>query len=306
MIPVAIAFTPNYFVPAATMLHSLFRNADMEQQYTVYCLESEEIPQRQKDMLGLLTCGRNVTYSFLHVNSLPPGTAISSRYSEAALYRLMLPELLPDLDRILYLDSDIIIRRDIARVFSETDVTDMLLAAVAEPPIEDQEPKRKAMGLDPRQYFNSGFLILNLDLMRREASSTAMLDLLKDDSLEFPDQDALNQVCKGRVRFIHPSNNSIRTFFIDKYRPAFLGMYSASDLDEVITGGNIHYTGGKPWNMHTVQFGAWWDEYRMLPDSIRQEWTPRHSIIALARFCSTDFGRKAVELARKAKSIFAK
>ncbi len=302
MIPVAIAFTPNYFVPAATMLHSLFRHAGKEHEYRVYCLESQEIPQRQKDMLEQLSCGRNVTYSFIKVSSLPPGTSISSRYSEAALYRLMLPELLPDLDRILYLDSDIIIRRDIAAICQETDLTDMLLAAVAEPPIEDQERKRLAMGIEPCRYFNSGFLVLNLELMRKESSSAAMLGLLKDDSMEFPDQDALNLVCKGRVRFIPPCNNSIRTFFIEKYRQAFLSLYSCQDLDEVLAHSNIHYTGGKPWNMHTVCFNQWWDEYRMLPESVRKEWKPETGIKILAAFCSTGFGQTVFEFARKAKS----
>ena len=306
MIPVAIAFTPNYFVPAATMLHSLFRHADSGQQYCVYCLESQEIPQHQKVMLEQLSCGRNVSYTFIKVNSLPPGTSISNRYSEAALYRLMLPELLPDIDRILYLDSDIIIRRDVAKIFTETDMTGMLLAAIAEPPIEDQRQKRLDMGLDPCQYFNSGFLILNLELMRMESSSAAMLDLLKDDKLEFPDQDALNIVCKGRVRFIPPCNNSIRTFFIEKYRQAFLDMYSDQDLDQVLVHGNIHYTGGKPWNMHTVQFRQWWDEYEMLPASIKTEWSPSRKILALANFCSTKFGQITIELARKAKSAVSR
>lgn len=306
MISIAIAFTPNYYIPAATMLSSLFRHADIREQYNVYCLESEEIPSHQKNMLNSLSYGRHVSYKYIKVNSLPPGTSVSSRYSEAALYRLMLPELLPDLDRILYLDCDIIIRKDIAPIFTGTDLSDKFLAAVAEPPIEDQKQKRRDLGLDPRKYFNSGFLILNLELMRKESTSSAMFNLLKDDSLEFPDQDALNIVCKNRVQFIPPYYNAIRTFFIDKYKNAFLEMYSEIDLDQVISHGNIHYTGGKPWNMHTIKFNRWWYEYRMLPAPIKNEWNPERRIVALARFCSTRFGQTAFEFARKAKGLIVK
>jgi len=294
MIHIAIAFTPDYFVPAATTLHSLFRNADRQQRYMVHCLESTEIPQRQKDRLqDMLGC---VAVSYIKVNSLPAGTTVNERYSAAALFRLMLPDLLPDIGRILYLDCDIIVRRDISRTYLDTDLSGSLLAAVSEPAIEDQRVKRLDMGLDPDSYFNSGFLLLNLEMMRRENASASFFKLLKDDRLEFPDQDVLNLVCKDRVTYLPPSCNSIRTFFIGKYRQAFLSHYNRQELEDVMSNGNVHYTGGKPWRMFTVMFAVWWKEYRALPAEIRQEWKVSKRLLSLSYL-----GNGILETARKIK-----
>ena len=45
----------------------------------------------------------------------------------------------------------------------------------------------------------------------------------------------------------------------------------------------IHYTGGKPWDLFTVQFGAWWRVYERLPREIREEWTPDPEVYRLWR-----------------------
>lgn len=301
MIPIAVAFTPDYFVPAVTMLHSLFRHSNRNREYMVYCLESQEIPKRQKDKLENLFSG-TAKFIFIKVNTLPPGTSISKRYSAAALYRLLLPDLLPQLDRILYLDCDIIIRRDISSLFESVQLDGNLLAAVHEPPIENQASAWKGLGIDPDLYFNSGFLILNLELMRREQSVQAIFRLLQDDSLEFPDQDALNIVCRHRVLYLPPYYNAIRTFFIDRYNPEFLSFYSDNDLLQVRESGNIHYTGGKPWRMYSVMFEQWWNEYRMLPPEIKAEWKPKPALRLLAALSSTAPGRSALNFSRQIKS----
>ncbi|UVO70313.1 hypothetical protein NXW64_04050 [Bacteroides ovatus] len=46
MIPLVVAFTPNYFVPAATCLYSIFENMQMEVRLHIICLLSEELPER--------------------------------------------------------------------------------------------------------------------------------------------------------------------------------------------------------------------------------------------------------------------
>lgn len=304
MVPIAVAFTPDYFVPAATMLHSLFRHTDKNQLYTIYCLESEEIPQRQKAKLESMFSGL-AQFQYISACQLPPGTWISPRYSAAALYRLMLPQLLPDLDRILYLDCDIIIRRDISSLYASVDLSNKLLAAVHEPPIENQAAQRVLLGIDPDSYFNSGFLILNLALMRQESTTQSLFNLLQDDKLEFPDQDALNIVCQKKVLLLPPYFNSIRTFFIEKYKPEFLRRYSQKEYETVQTSGNIHYTGGKPWNMYSIMFDAWWSEYRMLPAEIKTEWKPGVRIRLLSHICSSHIGKAGIRVAKTIRNILS-
>ena len=288
MIPLAIAFTPDYFVQAATTLRSVL-DASPDGQFRVACMLTEEIPQRLQDKLKHLSEGR-LELEYIPLKGRLQGIYIDPRYTEAASLRLLLPELLPELDKILYLDCDIIVRQDLARLWEEIDLGDNYLGAVYEAAIEGQAERFRALGCDPAKYFNSGFLLMNLKQMREENVSEKLLEACRVPYLEFPDQDALNQVCQDRVLPLSPLYNSIRTFFIPKYKPDFIRQYGEGLWERVQREATIHYTGGKPWNLFTVQFGAWWRVYDTLPAEIKAEWTPGK----MAKFWKvyrTPFGR---------------
>jgi lipopolysaccharide biosynthesis glycosyltransferase len=272
VIPLAIAVTPNYFVQAATTLRSVL-DASPDGQFRVVCMLTEEIPQRMQDELMRLGGGR-LELEYIPLKGRLQGIYIDPRYTEAASLRLLLPELLPKLDKILYLDCDIVVRQDIAKLWNETDLGDNYLAAVYEAAIEGQAERFRALGCDPARYFNSGFLLMNLAQMRNEKVSEKLLEACRVPYLEFPDQDALNQVCQGRVLPLNPLYNSIRTFFIPQFKPDFVRQYGEGLWEQVQKEATIHYTGGKPWNLFTVQFGAWWRVYDTLPAEIKAEWTP--------------------------------
>ena len=105
MISLAIAFTPNYFVQAATTLRSVL-DASPDGQFHVVCMLTEEIPQRMKDELKRLGAGR-LELEYILLKGRLKDVYIDPRYTEAASLRLLLPELLPELDRILYLDCEL-------------------------------------------------------------------------------------------------------------------------------------------------------------------------------------------------------
>jgi len=285
----AISFTPNYFIPTAVMLRSVL-NSSQEGRFKVYCLVCEDIPERQQNMLREM-CGGRMEFEYINLSGRLEGCYVDPRYSEAASYRLMLPELLPDLNKIIYLDCDIIVRQDLAALDSLVDISGNYLAAVFEAPIENQSQRWEALGCDPGKYFNSGFLVMNLARMRKEKVSEKLLAVLHRDYLEFPDQDALNIVCKGRVEALTPVYNSIRTFFLPQYRTEFEKQYGPLQRLAVETFGNIHYTGGKPWNLFTVRFGDWWETYDSLPDDIKSEWVPNKKVLRLWKIYRTGFGR---------------
>lgn len=273
MTPLAIAFTPNYFVPAATMLKSLLDSSSDADSYRVICLVTEDIPDRMKDKLVRLGAGR-LEFEYINLAGRLKDVYTDPRYTEAASFRLLLPEILPEYKSIVYIDCDVIVRQNIAQLYSGLDLKYNYLGSVYEAPIENQSERFKALGCNPREYFNSGFLVMNLEQMRKDRLTEKLLDACKVDYLEFPDQDALNQVCKGRVIALSPVYNGIRTFFLPQYKKDFVSQYSETLWEEVQKSGTIHYTGGKPWNLFTVKFGQWWKTYDSLPAEIKEEWTP--------------------------------
>lgn len=304
MTPVVIAFTPNYFIPAATMLKSLMDSSGTDRwaeedslDFHIICLVSEDIPQRLQDKLAMMGEGR-MEFEYINLGGRLKDTYIDPRYSEAASFRLLLPEILPEYDSVVYIDCDVIVRQDIARLYSETDLGDNYLAAVYEAPIEDQAGRIKALGCDPSAYLNSGFLIMNLKKMREDGIVGKFLDAARVPYLEFPDQDVLNQVCRGRVLPLSPLYNGIRTFFLPQYMDDFNQQYSPAQWYEVQDSGNIHYTGGKPWDLFTVKFGEWWGTYDSLPDEVKGEWTPNPKVLRIWKVYRTVIGGWCIDTAR--------
>ena len=297
--PLAIAFTPNYFVPAATMLRSLLEASTGS--FEVICLVTEEIPARMQEKLTRLGGGR-LTFRYIPLKGRLKGVYTDPRYTEAASFRLLLPELLPEYKSLVYIDCDVIVRQDIGKLYAETDLGENYLGVVFEAPIEDQAERFRALGCDPQRYFNSGFLLMNLEQMRQEKVSERLLEACRVPFLEFPDQDALNQVCQGRVLPLSPLYNGIRTFFLPQYRPDFEKEYPQPGLwGEVQRSATIHYTGGKPWNLFTVQFAPWWHTYDSLPEEIKAEWRPHKKVYRLWKLYRVKWVGKAIESLRSLK-----
>jgi lipopolysaccharide biosynthesis glycosyltransferase len=111
--------------------------------------------------------------------------------SAANYYRLLAPRLLPtSISKILYLDSDIIIRGSLCDLWN-TDVADCALAAVA----NFWDDHRTDLGLaEGTKYFNSGVLLINLQFWRQNNVPERAISFAKEnpEKVRFHDQDALN------------------------------------------------------------------------------------------------------------------
>ena len=292
-IPIVVAFTANYFIPAATTILSILNSGQRNERFHFVVLNNEDLPDRMQQKLIRLG-GDNTIFTFLNLKGKLKDTYIDERYTEAASYRLLLPELLPDYDKVIYIDCDIIVRNDIAKLYRETELNNNYLAGVFEAPLDFQVERFKSIGCNPREYINSGFLIMNLALLRQDGMTGKLIEALKVDYLEFPDQDVLNKVCQGRIMGLPPYHNSIRTYFIPQYRKFFLEQYTESELAEVVNHGTIHYTGGKPWNQFTVEFLTWWRQYEQLPSYIKEEWEVNHKIFTFFKIYNTTLGEAII------------
>ena len=293
-IPLVVAFTPNYFIPAATCLYSIFKNINIAEQLHVICLLSEDLPKRLRKKIQLIGGGR-FHYSFVSLQGRLQNIYIDAKYTEAASYRLLLPDLLPEYDKVMYIDCEVVVRNDLARLYRSIDLGDNYLAAVFEASLDFQIEHLKSLNCDPQEYINSGFLIMNLKLMRQDNMVENFLEASKADYLEFPDQDVLNQLCKKRILGLPPCYNSIRTFYLPQYKNFFLQKYTEQDWLEVWQHGTVHYTGAKPWNRFTVMFQLWWQYYELLPITIRREWKVNKWVYSLYRFYDTRIGSALID-----------
>jgi len=119
----------------------------------------------------------------------------------ASYFRLFLTSILPpDIDRILYLDADIVVLNDVAPLW-ELPFDGKLIAAV--PNLFSQNNERLGLPAD-YCYFNAGILVVDLDGWRREGLLERFVDYVERNHLilRWHDQDALNAVLHERVKYL--------------------------------------------------------------------------------------------------------
>lgn len=134
------------------------------------------------------------------------------RYTIGSMFRVMLPELLPDVDKIIYLDADILVNRDIKELW-DTDIQDYCLAAVPDYStihglgIPYPVGKKEVLA---SHYFNTGVLVMNLNCIRADGNMREkILNYLGENPGAFLfDQDALNAVYGDRTYLLDESWNT--------------------------------------------------------------------------------------------------
>jgi lipopolysaccharide biosynthesis glycosyltransferase len=171
---------------------------------------------------------------------------------KATWYRIFLPELRPELDRIVYIDADCMAVDSLTPLW-ETPLGDDYLAAVTNVFEHHYESRPTELGLaGTHVYFNAGVLLLNLAAMRRDDCSTALLEYGRSNAsrLLWRDQDTLNVVLGHRRVELHPRWNVMNAFFV---MPWAADVFGADRLAEAMRDPAVrHFEGpgrNKPWHV---------------------------------------------------------
>ena len=208
-IPIFFAVDDGYSPFLAVAIQSLIDNASAEYTYLIKILNTD-ISEENKRKIGKYE-RENVDIEFVDLNyyiqKVKDKLYTRDYYSKTTYFRLFLPNLYPQYDKVLYLDSDIVILDDIAKLYN-TDMGDNLVAAAPDDVIQSmpvfQDYVEKVVGVaDSRRYFNAGILLMNLHELRRFKFQEKFVYLL--DKIKFAvaqDQDYLNRLCKGRVKLL--------------------------------------------------------------------------------------------------------
>ncbi len=306
--PIVVAFTPNYFIPAATAILSVLEHSPKDEGFHFICLLSEPMPEDLVNRLSLLDGGSGrLTYEWFELKEeLLQGVYIDPKYTIAASFRLVVADLFPQYDKLIYMDCDVIIRQDLAKLYREIQLEDNYLAGVVEASTPWQCKGIERIGAKVGEYINSGFLVMNLALLREDKMSEKFIEALKVDYLEFPDQDVLNTVCLGRILALPPYYNGIRTFMQTEEKANFLKYYTEQDWQMIDREGTIHYTGQKPWRAYTLKFEYWWATYFRLPKALRDGLEVNKKMIALYRLFSLPLVRPAFNLVNNLRRKYLK
>ena len=229
--------------------------------------------------------GRESAGSFrLRFMEMPLSTAdynFASGYKSLSIeswYRLFAPSLFPEYDKILWLDSDILVRDDVSKLYA-TDLGDNWIAAcqwdygiigLLERERRQKQPKlgpyfTKVLGgkCPKENYVNAGVILFNLRAMREQNVQEKLLQAAQNPAMHFHDQCAINMVCQGHIHYVDSEWNGLVSYNLNelplKYRKKALLDRKNRKI--------VHWAANqKPWRTSLVT-GAdeWWAFARQTP-----------------------------------------
>lgn len=251
-IPVFFAIDDRYIPFLAVSLQSLIDNSSEKNEYAIKILYTNV---SEENMLKIKKYEKeNVNIEFVDLNrqleEIQNKLYTRNYFSNTTYFRLFIPELYPQYDKALYLDSDTAILTDVADLYNE-DIGDNLVAGVPDGAVQTveifQEYVEKVVGvIDYNNYFNAGILLMNLEELRKYKFQEKFLYLLEKVKFEVAqDQDYLNRLCKGRVKMLDFAWNR-------------MPIMEESDKEIKI----VHYNLGlKPWHFDNVPYQEYFWKY---------------------------------------------
>ncbi len=250
----------NYTYVAITSL-SMWVNP--RRNYKIYIISEDFEPKYASQLKLIETEKQNIYFEHIDPSDLVEGYNffVLGHFSKETYYRLVIQDLLPQVNKILYLDSDIIVKSDVADLF-DIDISEKLIGASPDPDTaglyNGYMPRKKeymdtVLKLkDPYSYFQAGVLLMNLAEFRKRYTTKQILDYSTSTEFQLLDQDILNHLCEGSIKYIDMSWNYMVDFagirrlqIISRAPQHLIDMYDAAEKDPKI----IHYAGPeKPWH----------------------------------------------------------
>lgn len=275
---IAVVLSANdYYVPyVSTLLESILQNSSSAKNYDIIVL-NRDISLKNQNILKKQVKKDNFSLRFFDITEYMKdyeNLYTRGHFRIETYFRLLMQEILPEYHKVLYLDSDMVVLADVAELY-ETNIDGYLLSACKDADTAGLyngfEPNKKQY-MDtilkikkPYDYFQAGVILFNLDEFRKTYSIKKMMDFSMSYQWELLDQDVLNYLAQGRVKFADMAWNvlmdwrNIRIKQIIGIAPYYLfDAYMAARENPRI----IHYAGpDKPWDNPCSDFAEYFWQY---------------------------------------------
>lgn len=254
MMNIVLAINQNFVFAAKICISSILKHNKAVAIYLLYSSVEEQSLEEIGELISKLDSeGKYIPIKM--DGSIFDGMPTSETITKETYFRLLLPRVLPNEDRVLYLDADTIIRKPIDKLYN-LDMGENYAAAVEDWGLRNQPHLREEiftkLGFDKEDvYFNAGVWLFNLVRIRQDFADDALITFLRHNvsRITFHDQCVLNACFHGRIQSVDFQYN---------FRPhLFWSMAESYILRKAYI---IHY-GAKPWNGDFCDIcgDAFWD-----------------------------------------------
>ncbi len=279
LIPIILSCNNNYVKYTSVLLESIMRNRNQKDVYHIYILHRDITKENMQILRDQLSKTNNMYVEFVDVKRKMEqynNLFVDRHLSLETYFRFMAIELFPNLHKILYLDCDVIVEKDVAELFKK-DMGNHAIAATRDVDIISLFPEEDTQDLEVRDdirnvlgllraedYFQAGVLILNLEKIRKIYHSEDIFQTALQRHWKFQDQDVLNYLFKNDVYYLELNWNTLFECFdraerVEKFVKYDLAKeYKEAKRDPWI----IHYAGTpKPWDNMQTDMGYYFWKY---------------------------------------------
>lgn len=280
---IAIAMSANdYYSPfLATAIKSIELNSSKNRNYDILILNKDISAQNKKRITSMVTDKKNFSIRFIDISVKTKEFAkfyTRGHFTIETWFRLLLPDILKKYDKVLYLDSDLVVNADVGILYEEN-IDGYLLAACHDADTAglyngfDSEKKSYMDNIlkitKPYDYFQAGVILFNLKEFRK-INTEKLLRYASSYQWQLLDQDVLNNIAQGRVKFVDMSWNVMYDWLYRRRSEiiAFAPKRLQDEYDEAHKDPKIiHYAGpDKPWNDPEVDYAdVFWRYCRETP-----------------------------------------
>lgn len=252
-VPIFFAADDKYTKYMIVSMKSVIANTSKKHQYRLYVLHTDITPENQAMVKRLETSNCKIDFVDVteELKKIEKKITLRDYYTATTYYRVFIADMFPEYDKVLYIDSDTIVREDIANLYAY-ELGKKYIGAIRDQLVVQTDIYgnyvEKVLGISRGGYFNAGVVLINCEQFRKQRMLKQFIDLLCTYTFVVAqDQDYLNILCKDRVLWLDP-----------RWNVQMAGSIPFEE-DKIKL---VHYNlAEKPWHYRQCRFGAFFWEY---------------------------------------------
>ena len=202
-INVCLACDNNYAKYAGVVVASVLANSKDDESLNFYILDGGISESKKTEILSLKSI-KDCKIEFVQIEESMfedyKKVATHKYISIATYYRLRLATLLPEVERIIYFDCDMVVNSSLNNLFN-VELGENVIAGV-------RDINKRMLQQNP-SYINAGMVLFDLNKIREENIEQKFYDYTNEnfETIKMGDQTIINEVLKGRIKIVEDEWN---------------------------------------------------------------------------------------------------
>lgn len=268
-IPIAMSLDDGYVYPTIVSITSAMLNSPPELEYEFYLMHPGEFSSGAKEkLLSLTERFPNCHLVFLNMEDAFKTANDAGHVSTPTYYRLSLPDLLPDVEKLLWLDGDTLILGDLSEMY-RLPMNGLHFRGF----LDSDAYRGYSFGGSSDHYICGGVMVMNLAELRRDNATQKFAEFVAAHNSELVqhDQSVINAVSAAKIGVL-PPRFGVFNFWSKKHEKQYLSQllspnkYTLAELDAAVANPVVLHFTDKPWGLIKMPRTELWWEYAAKTD----------------------------------------